>query len=68
MGIELITIDDMAGRFGIRANRVAYIILKNRIPHVKRVGATRVFDPKVADVVAKALCVSQRVTLNNKHE
>lgn len=55
MSSELLTINEIAELLDEPQNRVAYMIAKHRIKHVKHIGNTRVFDSAVIARVKELL-------------
>ena len=55
MSNELYSIADMAEKLREQTNRVAYMVSKHRIKHVRRVGATRVFNQAALDLIKESL-------------
>lgn len=55
MSSELVTISEIAEILNEPQNRVAYMITKHRIKHVKHIGNTRVFDSSATARVKELL-------------
>lgn len=55
MSNEMFSIADIAEQLSEPTNRVAYMVSKYRIKHVRRVGITRVFDLAAVALIKEGL-------------